>query len=258
MTQETCYSFWWNPFVCPQTQGIWPQGLQTTGVLHTDTPAYLSLTPIPTADRVNTDLQQTTPPPKQGFELLVRMKREKQHSAADEILNLHKVARLQRKRTQKVLLSVMVLQAVSTALIPSTQTAINFLSDFYERELVKGGSWWVNRKRCAFAKGTIKQIKLDQLRTVGAYTVYLMVRCAVYYAAAALSPLCVTLLLTTNRSRPWPLWSPVSPQPASRWALLMSPSRSSGVGLFFPGLEGATEGAEGVCWLGQHQAGGWR
>lgn len=80
---------------------------------------------------------------------------------------------------------------------------------------------------------------------------------AVYCAAAAPSPLCVTLLLTANRSRPWPPWSPASPQPASRWALLMSSSQSSGVGLFFPGLEGATEGAEGVCWLGQHQAGGW-
>ncbi len=139
------------------------------------------------------------------------MKREKRHSAADEILNLHKVARLQRKRPQKVLVSIMVLQAVSTATIPSTQTAINFLSDFYERELVKGGSRWVNRERCAFAKGTIKQIKVDHLRTVGAYTVYLMVRCAVCYAAAALSPLCVTLLLTANRSRPRPPWSPVVP-----------------------------------------------
>lgn len=139
----------------------------------------------------------------------------------------------------------------------STQTVINFLSDFYERELVKGGSWWVNRERCVFAKGTIKQIRFDRLRTVGAYTVYLMVLRAVYCGAAALSPLCVTLLLTANRSRPWPLRSPVSPQPASRWALLMSPSHSSSVGLFFPGLEGAAEGAEGVCWLGQHQAGGW-
>ncbi len=37
----------------------------------------------------------------------------------------------------------------------------------------------------------------------------------------------------------------------------MSPSRSSSVGLFFPGLEGGAEGAEGICWLGQHQAGGW-
>lgn len=67
------------------------------------------------------------------------------------------------------------------------------------------------------------------------------------------SLLCVTLLLTANSLRPWPLWSPASPQSASRWVLLMSSSHSSGVGLFFPGLEG---GREGGC-LGQHQAGGW-
>lgn len=96
------------------------------------------------------------------------MKREKQHTETDEILNLHKAARLQRKHIQKVLVSIIVLQTVSTAVIPSTQTVINFLSDFYERELVKGGSWWDNRERCAFVKGTIKQIKLDQLRAVGA------------------------------------------------------------------------------------------
>lgn len=87
---------------------------------------------------------------------------------ADEILNLHKAARLQRKHTQKVLVSIIVLQTVSTAVIPSTQTVINFPSDFYERELVKGGPRWDNRERCASAKGTIKQIKLDQLRAVGA------------------------------------------------------------------------------------------
>lgn len=96
------------------------------------------------------------------------MKRDGQHSAADEILNLHKAARHQRKCTQKVLVSIIVLKTVSTAVILSTQTVINFLSDFYERELVKGNSWWVNRERCAFAKGTIKQIKLDRLRAVGA------------------------------------------------------------------------------------------
>lgn len=41
--------------------------------------------------------------------MLVKMRREKQHSVADEILNLHQVARLQRKRTQKVLVSIIVL-----------------------------------------------------------------------------------------------------------------------------------------------------
>lgn len=51
----------WNLFVSPQTQGIWPQGLQTIEVLHT---TYLSLTHIPTTDRVNIDSQQTTPPNK--------------------------------------------------------------------------------------------------------------------------------------------------------------------------------------------------
>lgn len=49
------------------------------------------------------------------------MKRMKKHSAADEILNLHKVAGLQRRCTQKVI-SIIVLQTVSTAVIPSTQT----------------------------------------------------------------------------------------------------------------------------------------
>lgn len=42
-----------------------------------------------------------------------------------------------------------------------------------------------------------------------------------------------------------PLRPPVFPHPASRWALLMSPSFNSREGLFFPGLAGAKEGAEG-------------
>lgn len=69
-----------NPFVSTQTQGIWPQGVQTIGVLHTDTPAYLASLP-----GVNTNSQQTTPLSKQGFDLLVKMN------------NLHKVGRLQTK-----------------------------------------------------------------------------------------------------------------------------------------------------------------
>lgn len=40
----------WNLFVSPQTQAIWPQGLQTHWSI-TDT--YLSLTHITTSDRVN-------------------------------------------------------------------------------------------------------------------------------------------------------------------------------------------------------------
>lgn len=79
--------------------------------------------------------------------------------------------------------------------------------------------------------------------------------CSVHTEAAS-SLLCVTPLLTDQGLGP--RGPPASPQAASRWALLMSSSHSSGVGLFFPGLEGATEGAEGVFWLGQHQAGGWR
>lgn len=70
--------------------------------------------------------------------MLVRMMREKLQSVADEMLNLHKVARLQTKRTQKLLVSIIVLQTVSTAVIPSKQRVITFLSDFYERELEKG------------------------------------------------------------------------------------------------------------------------
>lgn len=90
------------------------------------------------------------------------------------------------------------------------------------------------------------------------HTGYLMVLCTVYYAAAASSPLCVTLLLTANRSRPWPPWSSVSPQPASRWALLMSPTQSSGVGPFFPGLEGASRrGRRGSAgWVSTRQGAG--
>lgn len=124
--------------------------------------------------------------------MLVKMKREKQLSAADEILNLHKVARLQRKCTQKVLVSIIVLQTPSTAAITSTQTVIDFLSDFYERELVKGGSWWVNRERCAFAMGTIKQIKLNRLRTVVAHAAYLMVLRAVMLCRGGPRPRCVS------------------------------------------------------------------
>jgi len=118
------------------------------------------------------------------------------------------------------------------------------------RRGLKGFSWWATGERCAFAQGTIQQIKLDQLRAVGAYTVHLMV----LSAAAALSPLRVTLLLTANTSRTQPPWSPVSPQPASRWALLMSPSRSSSVGLFFPGLEGTGRGQRGSAgWVSTRQ-----
>lgn len=49
----------WNLFVSPQTQGFWPQGLQTIEVLRTDTPACPSLTHTPT-----TDSHHTAPPNK--------------------------------------------------------------------------------------------------------------------------------------------------------------------------------------------------
>lgn len=52
---------------------------------------------------------------------------------------------------------------------------------------MKGGSGWVNRERCASTKGIIKQIQLDQLRTVGAYTAYLL--CA---ADSAVTAVCHT------------------------------------------------------------------
>ncbi|KAI4824606.1 hypothetical protein KUCAC02_013105, partial [Chaenocephalus aceratus] len=64
--------------------------------------------------------------------------------------------------------------------------------------------------------------------------------CYVLYAAAGLSSLCVTLLLTANRSRPRPLWSPVSPQPASRvggghgggrWGLMAGSAPGRGLGM---------------------------
>ena len=49
----------------------------------------------------------------------------------------------------------------------------------------KRASWWVNRTRRAFTQGTIKQIRLDLLRTAGAYTVYRVVLGAVYRAVPA-------------------------------------------------------------------------
>lgn len=52
-------------------------------------------------------------------------------------------------------------------------------------------------------------------------------------------------------SRLRPPLSPASPQPASRWVPLMSSSRSEGVGLFFPGLEG------GGARRGQRGSAGW-
>lgn len=179
------------------------------------------------------------------------MKRERQLLTTDEILNLHNGG-LQRQCPHKVLVSW-------RGLLFYCRDTIN--TNCYKLCLpLMIGNWCKGAPGGLTQRGVpslLKPIKLDQLRTVGACTVCLMVLFAAYCVAAAPSLLCVTLQLTANTSRPWPPWSPASPQPASRWALLMSSSRSSGVGLFFPGLEGATEGAEGVCWLGQHQAGGW-
>lgn len=193
--------------------------------------------PIPT-DTVNTQIHSKQPPNNVGF-VSQRAEREHFYSVADEILNLHSVARLQRKRTQKALVSIIALQTGST-MIPSVQTAMNSTASA-ERWITERGvpSPWEQLKGFGLISSALFE-----------HTVDLMVLCAVYSAVmwpqSLPSPLCVTPLLGANRSRPWPPRSPVHPRPASRWALLMSPSCSSGVGLFFPGLEGARGGQRGL------------
>lgn len=59
MTPETCFSFSGISLCLPRPRASDPRGFQTIAVLHTDPPAYLSLTHIP-----STDSHQTTPPNK--------------------------------------------------------------------------------------------------------------------------------------------------------------------------------------------------
>lgn len=70
------------------------------------------------------------------------------------------------------------------------------------------------------------------------------------------SPVLTWLCVSQSVDKGLSLESPVRAQSTSRWELLMSPSRRSAMGPIFPGWKGAAEGTEGVCWLGQHEAGG--
>lgn len=78
-----------------------------------------------------------------------------------------------------------------------------------------------------------------------------MVHCAVHRAAAVLSP------ALGSRLRPWPQWTALSPQLASRWVPLMSPSHSSSVGLFFPEPKGSIKGGRGGPLAGSATGRGW-
>lgn len=122
---------------------------------------------------------------------------------------------------------------------------------------MKRCSSWADRERCAFLSDwTIKQIKCDQLRTVEALDIFDGSLCLYTTLHVVLSLLTATALLTASRSRPR---FSVSPQPASRWALLMSPSSTLVWASTSQGWRGLWRGggAERVCWQGQHQAGGW-
>lgn len=150
-------------------------------------------------------------------------------------------------------LSIIVLQAVCSAVIASTQTVIKLSA------ALRPDSRWKGAPGGMADRGV--PLSREQLNTLGLIKSRMLEHIRALYSLwsghSLVTAVC-RVTLTRSRSRSRAPRCPVSPQPASRWALLMSPSRSSDAGLFFPGLEGGhgggTQGSAG--WVRTRQGAG--